>query len=147
MKKKAAVPVQSLTPAEMLLQSAQMLVDHERKMAQIESRLDAMESLQKDTVKALSNIPLSKDEVPEITLRNRVRQLVNKYAVAHNVRQNIVWNKVYEQLFYVYGVSIRRYKREKGETLIDVAEKHNHIEKMFAIISGMINSERQSTTN
>lgn len=138
LKKRNSAPSHVLSPAEMLLHSAQMLVEHERKMAQIESRLSTMESLQKDTVRALSNAPLSKDEVPKITMRNQVRQLVNKYAVAHNIRQDVVWNKIYEQLYYIYGIAIRKYKREKGETLIDVAERNGFVEKMYAIISDMI---------
>lgn len=145
LKKRASAPTPTLTPAEMFLQNAQLMVEQERRIKQIESRLDAIESERKETIKQLSNAPLSNDEVPEITLRNRVRRLVNKYAVAHNIRQDFVWNKVYEQLFYIYGVSIRRYKREKGATLLDVAEKHNHIEKIYAIISGMINADNQSS--
>lgn len=147
LKKRASATTPALTPAEMLLQSAQMLVDHERKMAQIETRLDAMESLQKETVKALSNVPLSKDEVSEITLRNRVRQLVNKYSVAHNIRQDFVWNKIYEQLYYVYGISIRRYKKGDKETLMDVAERNGFVEKMYAIISDMIRMGSHQSIN
>lgn len=138
LKKRESASAPVLTPAEMLLHSAQMLVEHERKMAQIESRLDAMESEQKNTIRQLSNAPLSNDEVPTITLRNQVRQLVNKYAVAHNIRQDFVWNKIYEQLYYVYGVSIRKYKKSDKETFMDVAERKGHIEKMYAIISDMI---------
>lgn len=147
LKKRASAPTPALTPAEMLLQSAQMLVAHERKMAQIESRLDAMEHEQKSTIRQLTKSQLSNDDVPTITLRNKVRQLVNKYAVAHNIRQDFVWNKIYEQLYYVYGISIRRYKKGDKETLMDVAERNGFVEKMYAIISDMIRMGSHQSIN
>lgn len=82
---------------------------------------------------------VSYQEVPEISLLDSIRLLVNKYASTTNTRQQDVWQKVYEQLYYLYHISIGNYKKKfKGETKLEIAETNNILDKVFAIISNMV---------
>lgn len=141
-----------LSQLEILSQSVQVLVEHERRMAamqqsigDVEGRLDKIERVQKENALQLSSVELSEEVVPMITMRNQVRQLVNKYSKAQGICQDKVWNKIYEQLYYIHGISIRAHKRDKGETLMDVAVRIGCVEKMYAIISNLIRDSMHPT--
>lgn len=56
---------------------------------------------------------VSSKKVPEMSLRDNIRQLVNRYAAAINIPQHDVWHKVYDQLYYLYHISIKAYKKTK----------------------------------
>ncbi len=114
------------------------LVEHENRIAKVESRLDALDKEREENTKDLLALPMSDERVPEMTLRAKVRRLVNEYSNVANIHQQDVWHKIYEQLFYLYKISIRAYKKQKGETNIDVAERNGFLDKMHIIISNLI---------
>lgn len=128
-----------LSQLEILVQSAQALLEQSRRIEKVEKRLDAMEQEREENGKRLLSVSVSSDKVPEISLRDKIRQLVNKYASATNTRQQDVWHKVYEQLYYLYHISIGNYKKRfKGETKLEIAERNNILDKIYAIISNMV---------
>lgn len=140
-----SVMKEPLSPAEALLVQVQLMVDHERKLKQlqtnvsaVEKRLDDLDAEREENTKLLNAVELSDESAPAISMRNHVRKLVNQYATKKNVKHQQVWDKIYEQLYYIYGISIRARKRKNGETLMDVAERIGCVEKMYAIISDMI---------
>lgn len=131
-----------MSELEVLVHSAQALLDQSRRLDNVERRLDAMEQEREDNGKLLLAVAISSDKVPEISLRDRIRQLVNQYASATNTKQQDVWHKIYDQLYYLYRISIRAYKKDKKENLLDVAERNHLLEKMYAIISNLIRENK-----
>ena len=128
-----------LSQLEILVQSAQALLEQSKRIENVEKRLDAMEQEREENGKLLLAVAVSSEKVPEISLRDKIRQLVNKYASATNTRQQDVWHKVYEQLYYLYHISISNYKKKfKGETKLEIAERNNILDKVCAIISNMV---------
>nr|DAQ83207.1 MAG TPA: AntA/AntB antirepressor [Caudoviricetes sp.] len=128
-----------LSQLEILVQSAQALLEQSKRIENVEKRLDAMEQEREENGKLLLAVAVSSEKVPEISLRDKIRQLVNKYASATNTRQQDVWHKVYEQLYYLYHISISNYKKKfKGETKLEIAERNNILDKVYAIISNMV---------
>lgn len=128
-----------LSQLEILVQSAQALLEQSKRIENVEKRLDAMEQEREENGKLLLAVAVSSEKVPEISLRDKIRQLVNKYASATNTRQQDVWHKVYEQLYYLYHISIGNYKKKfKGETKLEIAERNNILDKVYAIISNMV---------
>lgn len=128
------------TMSELLIlqKSVNALVEHENRIAKVENRLDALDREREENTKDLLALPMSDERVPEMTLRAKVRRLVNEYSNVANIHQQDVWHKIYEQLFYLYKISIRAYKKQKGETNIDVAERNGFLDKMHIIISNLI---------
>lgn len=128
------------TMSELLIlqKSVNALVEHENRIAKVENRLDALDKEREENTKDLLALPISDERVPEMTLRAKVRRLVNEYSNVANLHQQDVWHKIYEQLFYLYKISIRAYKKQKGETNIDVAERNGFLDKMHIIISNLI---------
>lgn len=132
-----------LSQLEILVQSAQALLEQSKRIDNVEKRLDAIEQEREENGKLLLAVSVSSEKVPELSLRDNIRKLVNQYASATNTSQQDVWHKVYEQLYYLYHISIANYKKKfKGETKLEIAERNNILDKIYAIISNMYREYR-----
>lgn len=88
-----SVMKEPLSPAEALLVQVQLMVDHERKLKQlqtnvsaVEKRLDDLDAEREENTKLLNAVELSDESAPAISMRNHVRKLVNQYATKKNVK-------------------------------------------------------------
>lgn len=127
-----------LSQLEILVQSAQALLEQSRRIDNVEKRLDAIEQERDENGKLLLSVSMSSDVLPEMSMRNDIRQLVNKYSSATNTNQRDIWHKIYDQLYYLYGISVKAYKKDKRETYLDVAERNNFLDKIYNIISNIV---------
>ena len=127
-----------LSQLEILVQSAQALLEQSMRINNVEKRLDAIEQERDENGKLLLSVSMSSDVLPEMSMRNNIRQLVNKYSSATNTNQRDIWHKIYDQLYYLYGISVKAYKKDKRETSLDVAERNNFLDKIYNIISNIV---------
>lgn len=128
-----------LSELEILVMSAQNLLEQSKRLDKVEQRLNQMEQERTENGKLLLEVRLSDNTVPDMTLRDKVRQLVNRYTASTNTDQRDVWHKIYEELYYKYRISIRSYKkRNNRQTNLDIAEEHNFLQQMYDIISNMV---------
>lgn len=123
---------------EILQISINQLVEQEHRLASVEHRLDDMEKERIENGKLLLKAELSENNIPEVSMRNKIRKLVNQFATANNISQQDVWHKIYDNLYYAYSISINSYKREGKQSKLDIAAKHGFLGKIFDIISGMV---------
>lgn len=126
-----------MSATEMFYQSALALREQEMRLSNVELRLDAIDKEREENTKLLLSVEVSNNAVPEIKMRDKVRQLVNRYAKATNTKQQEVWHKIYNTLYYSYGISINAYK-EKSKSKLDIAEKHGFLGKIYDIISNIV---------
>ena len=96
-----------LSQLEILVQSAQALLEQSMRIDNVEKRLDAIEQERDENGKLLLSVSMSSDVLPEMSMRNNIRQLVNKYSSATNTNQRDIWHKIYDQLYYLYGISVK----------------------------------------
>lgn len=134
----------NLSGAEYLLQQAQLMVEQERRLSTLEGRMNALDKEREENGRLLLAVQVSQEKLPEISTRDKIRQLVNRYAVAQNISQQDVWHKIYDQLYYLYHISVKAYKKEKRETYLDVAERNGFINKIYIIISNMARERRSA---
>lgn len=127
---------------EILVESAQALLEQSKRIEKVESRLDAMEREREENTRQLLAAKVSEKELPTMRLRDNIRQLVNRYANARNISQSDVWHKVYDQLYYLFHISIRGYKKGKNESNLDVADRNGFLDKIYEIISSMVRLEQ-----
>ena len=132
-----------LTSAQMFALQANINLEYENRISKVEQRLNAIEQEREENGQRLLEAFISNTPLPQISLRDRVCQLVNQYSSAKNIRQSDVWHKIYDQLYYLYHISIHAYKRNKGENNLDVAERNNLLDKMYNIISNLIRESRK----
>ena len=126
-----------LSQAELLLQQCQMLVEQEKRLSQVEEKVDRLIGVHEEAERDLHELPISDEEIPEMSLRDQIRMLVNKYCKVSSLGQHQVWDKVYTTLYYSYHIPLRSYKMLKGESLLDVAERVGCLDKIHVIVSGL----------
>jgi Rha family phage regulatory protein len=124
--------------AEMLLEQCKLMVEQEHRLQKVEQRLDKIDEERVENGKLLLEAEVSENKVPEITMRNKIRRLVNQYAAATNTSQKDIWHDIYNNLYYAYNISINSYKEKKSQSNLDIAEKHGFLGKMFYIVSKMV---------
>lgn len=82
---------------------------------------------------------ISSESLPQLPMRDNIRQLVNRYSAATNTAQQDVWHKIYSQLYYLYHISIKNYKKSRrDESKLEIAERNHFLDKIYNIISNLI---------
>lgn len=132
---------------EILQMSINQLVEQEHRLSSVErdvaetkKEIEEMKQERIENGKLLLEAEVSGNKVPEISMRNKIRRLVNQYAAATNTTQRDVWRNIYQNLYYAYNISINSYKDKKSQSNLDIAEKHGFLGKMFDIVSKMVKS-------
>lgn len=132
---------------EILQMSINQLVEQEHRLSSVErdvaetkKEIEEMKQERIENGKLLLEAEVSGNKVPEISMRNKIRRLVNQYAAATNTTQRDVWHNIYQNLYYAYNISINSYKDKKSQSNLDIAEKHGFLGKMFDIVSKMAKS-------
>jgi phage regulator Rha-like protein len=132
-------PTKAVSSAEFLLQSAQLMVKYEKTLIKHDKRLIDLEEMGKENLKNLKRLPISNTPVPDISTKDKVRMMVNKYSAATKVPYKDIWTKLYDDLYYRYNISINSYKKIKDtESKINVAVRVDVIDNMLDIISSYI---------
>lgn len=133
-----------LSAVQMFALQANINLEHEQRLSNVEQKLEALAREREENTTQLLSVSVSVENVPEMSLRDKIRQLINKYSSVTNINQRDVWHKVYELLYYRYHISINSYtKRDKRETNLDVAERNGLLDKIYTIISSMIRDSKQ----
>lgn len=132
---------------EILQMSINQLVEQERRLSSVErdiaetkKEIAEMKQERIENGKLLLEAEVSGNKVPEISMRNKIRRLVNQYAASTNTSQRDIWHDIYQNLYYAYNISINSYKDKKSQSNLDIAEKHGFLGKMFDIVSKMVKS-------
>lgn len=130
---------------EILQMSINQLVEQEHRLSSVERDvaetkkvIAEMKQERIENGKLLLEAEVSDNKVPEISMRNKIRRLVNQYAAATNTSQRDIWHDIYNNLYYAYNISINNYKEKKTQSGLDVAEKHGFLGKIFDIVSKMV---------
>ena len=156
-RKTGSYSVKPMTHIQMLAAQAQAMAELEQRQLEQaqqislqEARLKVVEKKNEELEKERLlfegenfNFPLSQESLPEVSLRDKIRGLVNKYASINQIDHNMVWNKVYQELYYRYGISVRSYKRDKRQTYLDVLTQHNKLQQVYNVISFMVSEAKK----
>ena len=138
-KKLKEVVSKPMTTAQMFALQAQALLEIEQRQLEQEERLRALEENQRENEAALKAIPLEDVTLPELPERQQINQLARLYAGSTGINHKEVWNKVYQELYYRFNISIRAYKKNLGETsYLDVAERIGCLDKIKNILNHLI---------
>ena len=136
----------SLSQLEILQGSVNALVEHDKRLRDVEQRLNDMDKEREENGRLLLEAKLSDIPTPQQSVRSRINELVCEYARATNTAHRDVWNTIYKKLKYLYHISINSYKKVKPtETKLDVVERIGALENVLSIISEMINDFKVKT--
>jgi hypothetical protein len=107
------------TPAQLILESAHVLVDHENRLQVIEEAVKRIEARSEEARNVIARLPAAPHPAPEMTYRALTNQLVRTTCVERNIEFSDGWNWLYTEFYY----------RER----IDLKQRHAH-----AVKSGLI---------
>jgi len=137
-----AFAVSPLPIEDILIQQLQLTksirLEQERMKAELEEVKNTVIAIEESRNKATEELMIAKrseEEIPEETIRVKIRRLINHYCEAKNADQQSVWRVVYDRLYYRYGISLRAIVKRRNESTLDVAERLGHLEKIWAICS------------
>jgi len=82
---------------------------------------------------SLELLPEPTKEVPEMNLRAALNKYVRDKARQQNRNYNIVFNELYSQFYYRYGINITARAKKKNMSMIEYAEEYNHLEDLYAL--------------
>lgn len=132
-----------LFSAQMFAMQANINLEYEKRIENIENEIAEIKKEREENGKFLLSVAMSSEELPQLSMRDNIRQLVNKYASAMNIRQQDVWHKIYDQLYYLYHISIRNYKKaRRDESKLEIAERNHFLDKIYNIISNMVRESK-----
>lgn len=125
-----------MSPAELILQMAQLGVEHEKRIAKVEDKVEEIIEAGKQAEFDLDYVPVSEEILPGMSLRKKILAITNAYQKATQIAHRTLWNNIYKKLYYNYGVALTRCKKHrKSETWLEVAERKGHLEKIYTIVS------------
>lgn len=125
-----------MSSAEIILQMAQLGVEHEKRIAKVELGFNKIIEEREQAEFELDYVPVSEEILPGMSLRKKILAIVNAYQKATQMAHRTLWDNIYKKLYYNYGVALTRCKKiRKSETWLEVAERKGHLEKIYAIVS------------
>lgn len=125
-----------MSSAELILQMAQLGVEHEKRIAKVELGFNKIIEEREQAEFDLDYVPVSEDVLPGMSLRKKILAIVNTYQKATQIAHRTLWDNIYKKLYYNYGVALTRCKKiRKSETWLEVAERKGHLEKIYTIVS------------
>ncbi len=141
-RKNGAFGVKQVSQAEMLLQSAQVLVDHERQIQTLQvqvseiptlaAKVDALESIQRESAESLEGIPDPSEDVPDLSVRSLIGRVVKDYAFAKAMAHNFVWRRLNQEYRDRHHIDLMA-RRAGKQTMLDVADDLGLMESLYAV--------------
>lgn len=128
-----------LSSAQMFAMQANINLEYEKRIENVENEIAAMKKEREENGKLLLSLSLSPEVIPQLSIRDNIRQLVNRYAEATNTSTRDVYHKIYNQLYYLYHISINNYKKvRRDESKLEIAERNHFLDKVFNIASNLV---------
>ena len=130
-----------LSPVEMFALQAQINLQNEQRISNIEQNLSILIQERRENQQLLLSAEISEEALPEETEKVKIRKLVDMYVKASGMQFKEVWESIYATLEYRYGNRIKAYKKlPVDKSLLDVAVRNNLGQKVFNVISDMVKS-------
>jgi prophage antirepressor-like protein len=125
-RKTGTYSVKPMSQVEMLLAQAQIMLDHENRLAAIEEK-------QREADTAFLALPEPTVQTPEKSLRAALNECARLYAVSRNVSHNTVWNLLYKELKYRKHFDVKSRKLSTGQNYLDLIEDAGLLPELYAI--------------
>lgn len=128
-----------MSQLEILVQSAQALLEQSKRLDMVESRIESIERERENNRQLLLAAELSDKELPEESENSKIRSLVNTYVKATGVDYRTAWESIYDTLEMRYHKRIKSYNKYKSDkSYLDVAIRNGLGEYLYVIVSNMI---------
>lgn len=93
--------------------------------------VNALKSSKQSLELGLELLPAPKSTPPDISLRAALNKFVRDTAQRTNRFYNVVFNELYSQFYYTFGINLVSRARKNSMSVIEYAEKYNHIQDLY----------------
>lgn len=157
--------VKPMSQLEILQQSVNVLVEHEKRLKEVEQRVTKIEDERQEACNEVANLDLSEGDPPKLTKRKELGRFVNAYSMAMNMPFNYGWNQLYLEYRDRHSINLRARATKRNKKLrteadkngevfrkideckaLDIAEELGVIDDLFVIISRMIKDSDLNVT-
>ena len=76
---------------------------------------------------------MSKPLTAPVCYRTQTRQLVTTVSAQSGENPALIFERIYARLLFLYGIDVYTYPRTSGESLLQVAERHNLLDKVYTL--------------
>jgi hypothetical protein len=129
-----------LSELEILVQSAQALLEHDKAIKQLAStqnqqgeQLAKLIDIQSRKAEVIKELP----PVNPMALRLQLNQIIRGYADRNNIPYGHIWSKLYDDFLHRYSINLKVRAKNKKQSVIDYAEHHGYLPDMLALAVNM----------
>lgn len=135
-KQKKEVP--QLTPAQMFLESAKLLNNHEDRLKAIESAMVYQENNAQEARNAIKSLPGPSVELQAASTRQLLLERINYYVASTKgaIKWQDAWRMLYQKAVYRLNVHFTK-AANKGETKLDQIERKGKLDLLYALACEM----------
>lgn len=144
-RKKGFYAKTEMTELQILQQSVNALVKHEEQLKEHEGKLDSLdgrvshiEERHERAEKSLKGTRLSRRQLKPLTTRAKINMAIREFCINNGTQFDNVWNALYRQVYYRHGVNLKVRAKNKKISKLDIAEELGLLDKMWDILSHMI---------
>lgn len=85
------------------------------------------------------SLPMIAEKPREITTRAKINQMVRRYAKENLIPHNLVWGKLYTQLYYRYQYNAQIRSKNSGMPCLDCVYNDGQMDNLFKIAFDILN--------
>ena len=123
--------------AAMLLQSAQILVDHEMQLATLTGRVDAIETRSAQAQDVLLSLEPPSTTAEDLTTRAKISRVVREYCFRTHVPHNVAWDSLYRDFRDRYHVDLKACAKNRNCVPMEYAALQCHLDELYALAWSM----------
>ena len=130
--------VPQLTPAQMFLESAKLLNNHEDRLKAIENAMVYQENNAQEARDAIKSLPGPSVELQAASTRQLLLERINYYVASTKgaIKWQDAWRMLYQKAVYRLNVHFTK-AANKGETKLDQIERKGKLDLLYALACEM----------
>ena len=132
-RKTGVYSVKPMSPAELLVAQAQMMLDHERRLASLEEQMQAQHAERQEAEQLLLALPEPTSPAPEKTTRANLNERVRSSAKVRQLPYSFVWNQLYRELKYRKSFDVEARADHCKKERLDIIEEAGLLADLYAI--------------
>lgn len=128
--------VKPLSQLEVLVQSAQALLEHDKAIKQLAStqqeqgeQLARLIDIQSYKAEIIKELP----PVNPLTQRAQLNQIIRGYAERNNIEYSKVWCQTYEQFLSRYSINLKTRAKNRNQSVLDFAQFNGFLADLLAL--------------
>lgn len=120
-------------PIELIIESAQLLLEQKRQMQALDNRVAIIEKRHEKVEEELRSLPEPSVNAAEKSTRSCINQKIRQHARSRDIEFRELWNMVYTEFKYRYHIDIKLRAANRGLTPLDYVDSIDMMDEFYAV--------------